>query len=118
MAVTVTYTRPSPVAGGVTPPTALQAETQCVSAGVIATADGDTTATITHNFGLSAAELAADKPDVVLQPTHAAAQTSLWYVSSKTANTVVLTKGTGGGSGNAAEQLQVTCYRPHSMISD
>jgi hypothetical protein len=56
------------------------------------TLDGsDTTLTITHNLGFSVAELAANFPEVVIEFAAAAEHTSDVYISSKTANTVVLT---------------------------
>lgn len=116
MATTVGYL--SPVTGAAAP-TALQAQTQLVRATVIATADGDTDVVITHNLGLSAAELALGRPDVILNPGFAepaAARVSGWVVTALAANTVTVTKGTGGGSGAAGIQLHVTILRPHSII--
>lgn len=115
MAVTVTYLHP--VAGG-TAPTALQASNaQSVVADVIATADADTTATITHNFGLSAAELASGDPRVILTPLISQALTALsaWAVTAIATNSITLTKLTSVGSGNASAQLRVSVQRPHSI---
>jgi uncharacterized heparinase superfamily protein len=118
MAVTVGYL--SPVTGAVAP-TALQAQSQLVRATVIATADGDTDAVITHNLGLSAAELALGRPDVILTSGYAeaaAARLSDWVVTALAANTVTVTKTTAGGSGAAGIQLHVTVLRPHSLIGN
>lgn len=58
----------------------------------IVTMDGsDTTITITHNLGFSTAELAQGLPIVILEPAAAGGHSSDTYISSKTANTVVLT---------------------------
>lgn len=113
-AVTVTYQYP--VAGAVAPTQAQIANLSAVSATVTATADADTTATITHNFQLSAAQLANGQPIVVLAGLLAAAQISLWVVTSITANTIVLTKATTATSGNAAPQLQVWVLRPNTLM--
>lgn len=110
MAVTVTYSWP---VAGVVAPTALQTE-DLVVADVIADNNADTDAVITHNIGLSAAELVAGFPIVALEPMIAAAQASLWYVSAKAANTVTVTKAAGVG-GDPAAQLRVHVRRPHTI---
>jgi hypothetical protein len=115
MAVTGTYLHP---VAGVTPPTALQSSNaQSVVADVVATADADTTATITHNFGLSAAELASGDPRIILTPTLSQALTALsaWAVTTVATNSITLTKLTSTGSGNASAQLRVSIQRPHSI---
>lgn len=115
MPVTVTYLHP--VAGG-TAPTALQASNaQSVVADVIATADADTTATITHNFGLSAAELASGSPVIDFVPIISQSLTALssWAVTAIATNSVTLTKLTSTGSGNANPQVRVFIQRPHSI---
>lgn len=48
--------------GGTTAPTPAQSYTQQAMAVAVSFADGDTSATITHNFGVSAAQLAALMP--------------------------------------------------------
>lgn len=113
MAITIGYEHP--VIGAVAP-TAAQVATQ-VTATVIASADGDTNADITHNMALTAAELAAGFPIIVLEPISANAQLSLWFVptANKTANAVRVTKSIAGGSGNAAAQLRVHILRPHTL---
>jgi len=115
MAVTVTYLHP---VAGVTAPTALQSlNTQSVVADVVATADADTTATITHNFGLSAAELNSGSPVIDFIPLISQALTALsgWAVTAIATNSITLTKLTSTGSGNASAQLRVTIMRPHSI---
>ena len=113
MAITVGYLHPVIGAGA---PAAVQVATQ-VTATVIASVDADANADITHNMNLTAAELAAGFPIVVLEPVTAFAQLSLWYVptASKTATGVRVTKSVAGGSGNAAIQLIVHILRPHTI---
>ena len=115
MAVTVTYQYP---VQGTTAPTAAQTlNKNTVRATVIATADADTTATITHNLGLTAAQLTEGAPEVTLCPILSQALTALsgWVCSAKAANTVTLTKLTSTGSGNARAQLAVVVKRPHTI---
>lgn len=115
MAVTVTYEHP--VAGAVAPTAAQAAAVSMVSANVIATADADTTAVITHNMALTAAELAAGFPLVTILPLlQAVGALSEWAMTAKDANTCTFTKGTGAGSGNAGAQLRVVVQRPHTII--
>lgn len=115
MAFTVTYAYP---VAGVTAPTAAQMlNANTVRANIIASADGDTVATVTHNMGLSVAELAAGQPEVYLTGTLSQALTALsgWTVTTKTTNAITLTKLTSTGSGNASPQLDVVIKRPHSI---
>jgi len=119
MAVTVTYEAPLSVQGTTVGPTAAQINNIVneVSATVVASADGDTAATITHNLNCSAAEIALGHPWVLLEfiLSQALAALSGWTINSpKGANTVVLTKLATAGSGNAAAQLRVRVLRPGS----
>lgn len=76
---------------------------------IIATADADTTATIPHTLGAAPAE-------VYITPLlQAPAAVSEWAATTIDATNVVLTKGTGAGSGNAGAQLRVVIKRPHSI---
>ena len=77
---------------------------------IIATADADTTATITHGFGATPAVVA-------LTPLLGQFYTSAWFASAQNASEIVLTKGTGVGSGNAGAQAQVTLSRPHTIFA-
>ena len=74
----------------------------------IATADADTTLTIPHGF--SAAPV-----NVSFVPLLAAGVTSAWTLTTIDATNLVLTKGTGAGSGNAGAQIRVTAALPHSV---
>ena len=118
-AVTVTYEYP--VAG-----TAAQTPAAAAAAGfhngyntvrgtVIAALDADTTATISHGFGLSATAIAAGQPELTLVPILGAYYTSAWTAAYTDGNTITLTKGTGGGSGNAGVQLRFIVRRPSSL---
>jgi hypothetical protein len=114
MAVTLDYTFPD--AGGATEPTqARMAGRSLVQGTIIKSADGDNTVTITHNMQLTAAQLTQGFPEVVLEPLLANYYITNPFVASKTADTVVLTLGTGGGSGNAGAQIRFRIRRPHSM---
>lgn len=111
MAVTVTYSWP---VAGIVAPTALQTE-DLVVADVLADNNADTDAVITTNMGLSAADLAAGRPAVVIEPLRASAQASLWYVLAKAANSVTITKAPGVGGDAAGAQVRVHITRPHSI---
>lgn len=119
-AVTVVYECPLVVQGGSVAPTAAQdALVNELSATVQATADGDTTATITHNWGLSTAALALGHPWVILEPLlQAPALLSGWAITAKATNSITLTKSTTASSGTANPQLRVHCVRPHSLIGE
>lgn len=117
MAVSILYKNPTtatdvaPVVSGTLP------LWDSVTAQVIASADGDTTATITHNLAMTAADLTAGRPEVYVTQLISQALTALsaWAVTTIAANTVVLTKLASTGSGNASPQIQVTIKRPHSI---
>jgi hypothetical protein len=121
MAATIVYEHP--VAGGVAP-TALQAKEQ-VTFTINDVVTADTAITVTHNMGMTTADLAAGLPIVVLQPLRASARAAQWIIGSaalpgatgKTANTIDLTKvnGLGSDSGTAVAQIRVHLIRPHSI---
>lgn len=74
-----------------------------------ATADADTTATITHG-------LKGTPQDIQITPLlQASAGLSLWAVTTINTAQVVLTKSTGVGSGAAGNQLRVVVRVPHSI---
>lgn len=111
MAYVTTYL--SPVAG-LTAPTAAQAYGHNeVSADVNKGLSGDTTVTITHNMAISAADITAGFPEVCMEPTALSFYSALYFVSSITTNTVVLTGATGGGTTGA--NLRVRIKRPNSL---
>jgi hypothetical protein len=103
---TVTYETP---VVGVTAPTATQSRPhQQISA--VVTGDGAaTTFTLTHNWGLTAADLAAGWAEVELEYLLAAGYTAAALITSKTANTVVFSCTAFTGAG-----LRVRLKRPWS----
>lgn len=121
MAATIVYEHP--VAGSVAP-TALQAKEQ-VTFTLNDVVTADSAITVTHNMGMSTADLAAGLPLVIFQPLRASARAAQWLIGSaalpgatgKTANSIDLTKvGTlGSDSGTAVAQIRVHLIRPHSI---
>jgi len=117
-AVTVTYEAPLSVQGTTTGPTTAQIgnRVNMVSASVVASADGDTALSVTHNLGNNTASLALGDPWVILEPLLSLALTALpmWTVTTKTAIVVTLTKLASTGSGSATPQLRVRVLRPNA----
>jgi hypothetical protein len=75
---------------------------------IIATANGDTAATINHGLGLTPKSLN-------LNALNTAYYTSTWVETSRSSTQVVVTKvGTGGGNANA--QIRVEIAKPHSIV--
>lgn len=98
MAVTNSYNWP--LAGGTVPPTA--AQSNYLVMGQMNWADSDTQAVITHNFGLTAAEITAGFPIVTLDIDSTNTGTGLQagtIAVSAAANTVTLTKVSAAGTG-------------------
>jgi hypothetical protein len=120
MAVTITYTYPTnlgPLAGGNVAPTQVQmgpesaARFNAVIATVSASAAGDTSAVITHNFQLTASEISQGFPRTVI--TFTSDETSSpWYQSSQNPNYTVLQKNTL----NAGPSAEVFIDRPNTLI--
>lgn len=81
-------------------------------ADVEATADADTdTGSVAHGLG-------AAPQDVSLAALlQAEAAVSAWAVTTIDATNLVLTKGTGAGSGGAGDQVRVVAKLPHSIGS-
>jgi len=120
--VTVTYSsfaadNPTPqfgtaYTGGTVAPTAVQsAQVNRINATVSFT-DTDTTITITHNWGMSAAQAAALEPDLIVYDTALGSSNTTpsgitWSVSNT--NSVVGTKANVAGSGRT---ISVTLRRP------
>ena len=89
MAITQNFTYP---ATGAVAPTAAQVQNQNEVICSVTTDGTLLTTTITHNLGISAADLTLGFPDVLIEPLNLAAgnATLAPYISSKTANTIVL----------------------------
>lgn len=68
---------------------------------VVATADADTDAVITHNMGGQA-------KITMIPMNQAVAALSLWALQSETNNTATFRKSVAVGSGDANQQLRVT----------
>jgi hypothetical protein len=112
---TVTVTYQYPVAG-VTAPTTAQGLKSNTCRGTIAkSADGDTTATITHNMGISTAALALGQPEVTLTGLLVQATLSLPFITYTSGNVVTVTMQTTATSGTANPQIQFFIRRPHSI---
>lgn len=92
--------------------TNILAGTNTFIADVIATADGDTTATVTH--GLSAGGTPKEVQATKILSNALAAEPG-WSWAAPGATTVVGTKLATVGSGNAAAQQRVTVRTPHSI---
>lgn len=108
MAATITYAYP---VSGTTPPTLAQTS-NLVNAQVV-WADADTTATITHNFNLSATSVAQLRPTVIFNLDPSSTGTASATITVTKGQTVVtLTKSTAAGSGGT---LNVAILRPHSI---
>jgi hypothetical protein len=121
MPSTATYEHP--VIGLVAPAALLVADQVTFTINDVANAD--VALIVTHNMGLSAAELAAGLPIVTLVPLRASARAADWIIGSaalpgitgKTANTIQLTKVAGAGvdAGAGIAQIRVHLQRPHSI---
>lgn len=109
LGVTVTYAYP--VAGG-TAPTSKQAKRRNMLTATVIMADGETAAVVTHNWGLSNAELADLFPVVTWNYVTPGTSPALLSFSRAT-NAVTINKGTGTGSGGTFE---VNLERPHTII--
>jgi len=106
-AVTISYLYP--ITTG--PPTGSQV-TNMVIATVVGSAAGDTSAVITHNFGLAAGEITQGFPRVVIEGQDGNSITSPWFELSENPNYTVLGKGTVAAGGT----VKVTIDRPHSIV--
>jgi len=100
--------RPRAVCDTVTVTTVL-AGTDMYIATVVASADGDTTATIPHGLGAIPLEFYATQ-----LLSQALTALSAWSWAIDTTN-LVGTKLASTGSGNAAAQVRVVVKRPHSI---
>ncbi len=107
MAVTISYLYPSTTI----PTTAVGNAEAMVIASVVATTTADTSAVITHNFGLVTADITMGRAVVVLTP-QGDPTTGAWYLSSQATNYAVLQKNTTA----AGPQTLVTITRPHSLV--
>lgn len=96
-----------------TAPTAAQAALLNSITAVVIYPDGDTTATLTHNFALTAADVTLNRPWISYYVSNTAG-TAIPVFSVANTNAVVMTKTSGTSSGST---FVVILQRPHSMIT-
>lgn len=82
-----------------------------VIATVSASAAGDTSAVITHDFGLPTSDISSGFPQLTIVP-QSDETTSPWYEASENPNYTVLQKNTLGVGATA----KVFVQRPHSIV--
>ena len=108
---TVTYQNP---VAGTTAPTVAQALLTNLITASVAMADADTTATVVHQFGLSAAQLAAGFPIVTFNFSTAGTLAVNYSVTVGATNVVIAKASTATGSGST---LEVSVMRPWSGMA-
>ena len=108
---TVTYAHP---VAGASAPTAAKAARFNLLTATVNMADGDTTATITHNWRLSTAKLAKLFPLVTVYAAVAGTAAAILSVALTDSLTVTLTKVSAAGSGGT---FVVILQRPHTIVS-
>jgi len=113
--VTVTYEFfiTNNLQSGTVPPTAAQAQNEDMCNFVLNWADSDTTATVTHNWNLSAAEQQALLPIVSVLPTQSNTGTTVVALTANGTNTITIGKGANAGSGGTYNGYML---RPNSLI--
>jgi hypothetical protein len=110
MALTYNYLYP---VVGTTPPTLAQAaNANTVVVTVSASAAGDTSAAVTHNFNFSNADISAGFPMLIFADQDGSEITSSWFELSEQANYTVLGKGSLAVGGS----IKVFITRPHSIF--
>jgi hypothetical protein len=112
IAVAIAHYAPAGVAFGAVSVATILGGTNTFIADVTATADGDTTATVTH--GLSAGGTPKEVQATKILSNALAAEPG-WSWAAPGATTVVGTKLATAGSGNASAQQRVTVRTPHSL---
>lgn len=108
MAVTINYLWPQQ---GSQPTAATMQNFNMLIASVVATTTADTSAAITHSFGLATSDITQGMPTVVLTP-QGDPTTGAWYLSSQATNFAILQKNTT----SAGPQTVVTITRPNSLV--
>jgi hypothetical protein len=107
MAVTISYLYPSTTV----PSQSVNPGYNMVIATVSASAAADTSAVITHDFGLPASDISQGFPLLIFSPGDGNEITSPWYEASENPNYTVLQKSTTAAGG----LLKVNISRPHSI---
>ncbi len=108
MANTLSYTNP---ATGATAPTAAQARSHQTMKATVTGDNAATTFTFTHNWGLSAAQLALGFPNVSYEQILAAGYTAAPIITGKSANAITFSCTAFTGAG-----LVVAVARPFSAL--
>ncbi len=107
MSVTINYLWPQ-----ATQPTANTMQNfNMLIASVVATTTADTSAAITHSFGLATSDITQGMPTTVLTP-QGDPTTGAWYLSSQNVNYTILQKNTT----SAGPQTLVTITRPNTLV--
>lgn len=113
MAITINYEFPTVIA-----PTASQAK-DLVTCNIVSTSTAALAGIVSHNFNLTAAELAKGFPEVILTPLWGTVGTeaivNMWAVTDKAANTVTIAKTSADTGVGAKAQLRVHLRRPHTI---
>ena len=114
MAATVNYKYP---VSGTTPPTFIQALPANTIQAEVVFGDADTTATITHNWQVSAADLAAYFPTVSFVPNGSGTGgLVLATIIAALTNSIAVTLTKASTAAGSAVTLVVTLTRPHSIV--
>lgn len=96
---------------GSTPPTVQQNQGHSRVSGIVTTDGATASLVITHNLGISVADLAADLPDVTFEPKDAAFNAQNVFVANRDANTVTLTT-----DGDGVTVFGVRIERPTTAV--
>lgn len=98
---------------GTTPPTAAQALNENMLNVQLNWADSDTTATLTHNWNMSAAEQTALLPITTIFPTQTNTNTTVVAVTAQGTNSITVGKQANAGSGGT---YVVQMLHPNTLI--
>jgi hypothetical protein len=98
---------------GTVPATAKQAFGTAMQVAVITLADGDTTVTVVHNWGIDTAGLNRGEPICEKEQLTGGTVSPLLIVTKATNNVVFTKQTTAAGSGGT---VQITLELPHSIL--
>ncbi len=113
-AVVITYEYPVATAG-TTPPTVLQSLGANMVNALVAWADADTTTLVTHNFGMSTADLTSLFPVVVINNVVGATTTVAPVFTVGLTNSLAVTLGKGTIVGTQGT-ISVNIFRPIAIV--
>jgi len=83
---------------------------------VTATADGDTTATVTHNLALTTAQITYSMVEILMLQALGGAAAPGWALTTLSTNGAVFTKSASTGSGVSGAQMAFKILRPYQQI--